>query len=75
MSVKITNSSTYQSVSNYARYVVDYENGTYNLDGELKTSDLQSISSPQPTTQPVTQAPEESSAAAEESQSPNTIVP
>lgn len=75
LSVKITNSSTYQSVSNYARYVVDYENGTYNLDGELKTSDLQSISSPQPTTQPVTQAPEESSAAAEESQSPNTIVP
>lgn len=75
LSVKITNSSTYQSVSNYARYVVDYENGTYNLDGELKTSDLQSISSPQPTTQPVTQAPEESSASAEESQSPNTIVP
>lgn len=75
LSVKITNSSTYQSVSNYARYVVDYENGTYNLDGELKTSDLQSISSPQPTTQPVTQAPEESSAAAEESQSPNTMVP
>lgn len=75
LSVKITNSSTYQSVSNYARYVVDYENGTYNLDGELKTSDLQSISSPQPTTQPVTQTPEESSAAAEESQSPNTIVP
>lgn len=75
LSVKITNSSTYQSVSNYARYVVDYENGTYNLDGELKTSDLQSISSPQPTTQPVTQAPEESSAAAEDSQSPNTIVP
>ncbi|MDE6148809.1 MAG: Stk1 family PASTA domain-containing Ser/Thr kinase, partial [Ruminococcus sp.] len=58
LSVKITNSSTYQSVSNYARYVVDYENGTYNLEGELKTSDLQSISSPQPTTQPVTQAPE-----------------
>ncbi len=75
LSVKITNSSTYQSVSNYARYVVDYENGTYNLDGELKTSDLQSISSPQPTTQPVTQTPEESSAAAEESQSTNTIVP
>ena len=75
LSVKITNSSTYQSVSNYARYVVDYENGTYNLDGELKTSDLQSISSPQPTTQPVTQTPEESSAAAEESQSPNTMVP
>ncbi|MBQ9375259.1 MAG: Stk1 family PASTA domain-containing Ser/Thr kinase [Ruminococcus sp.] len=50
LSVKITNSQTYQSVSNYARYAVDYENMTYNLDGELKTSDVQAISSPQPTT-------------------------
>lgn len=56
LSVKITNSATYQSVSNYARYNVDYENFTYNLDGELKTGDLQSISSPQPT-QPTTPAP------------------
>lgn len=71
LSVKITNSSTYQSVSNYARYVVDYENGTYNLDGELKTSELQSISSPQPTTQPVTQTPEESAAPVDNNQSSN----
>lgn len=71
LSVKITNSSTYQSVSNYARYVVDYENGTYNLDGELKTSELQSISSPQPTTQPVTQTPEESAVPVDDNQSSN----
>lgn len=71
LSVKITNSSTYQSVSNYARYIVDYENGTYNLDGELKTSELQSISSPQPTTPPVTQTPEESAAPVDNNQSSN----
>lgn len=71
LSVKITNSSTYQSVSNYARYVVDYENGTYNLDGELKTSELQSISSPQPTTQMVTQTPEESAVPVDNNQSSN----
>lgn len=59
ITVKVTNTSTYQSVNNYARYNVDYENGTYNLDGELKTSELQAISSPKPV------QPEPSSTAAE----------
>ncbi|MDO5125600.1 MAG: Stk1 family PASTA domain-containing Ser/Thr kinase [Ruminococcus sp.] len=57
LSVKVTNTQTYQSVNNYARYTVDYENLTYNLDGELKSADLQGISSPEPT-QTTTQAPE-----------------
>ncbi len=66
LTIKITNSSTGQSVQ-YARYSVDYDNGTYNLDGDVNSSGLLGITPEKPqensSESPASQSEESSSKA------------
>lgn len=58
LTIKITNSTTGQSVQ-YARYTVDYENGIYNVEGDIDTTGLLSITPQMPTTETPEQTEQE----------------